>query len=327
MFDYEEIIEAFEDFNEMRPGKSQKFLKRLLLDETFVEWLFQPKQVPNINEMISALYVKFTKPRVIRALVDMIEDEGYDKFTRSHATFLYSLCNIGIQSNNERIVEISNQKKNGEISGKDADKLNEKTVKYNDYISELLKCAKRIIKGDAKELSRESNLPKYICMTALHSVPEFKYVDRFKIGFYLNNLLNNIYSEVESYGGFSDDARWKTFFKNVFGKDNVVEVATFILLEGVHRIDKYKNSQSVRECWDSLTSFALRELNEAPEALRTQMIELYIKRISKMFANGTFDLRVDLLSINDMSFPKLADTIGKYTSRIEEILTKGRNTK
>jgi hypothetical protein len=60
----------------MKPGKAQKMLKNLLHDETFIEWLFQPKQVPNINEMISALYVRFTKPRVIRALVEMIEEVG-----------------------------------------------------------------------------------------------------------------------------------------------------------------------------------------------------------------------------------------------------------
>ena len=323
-FDYDWTLETLENINEMRPGKAQKFLRNLLQDESFIEWLFQPKQVPNINELISALYVRFTKPRVIKSVVEMIEEEGTSEFTRSHATFLYSLCNIGIQSNNERITEIEKKRKNGEISGKEADKLNDKVVKYNEYISDLLRCAKKIIKRDAKELARESNIPKYICITAYHSVPDYKYVDRFKIGYYLNNLLNNIYSEVEANGKFSSDVRWKLFFKEIFGKDNVVEVATFILLEGVHRIDKYKNSSAVKDCWDSLTSFALKELNEAPEALRTQMIELYIKRISKMFANGTFDLRVDLLSIGDVSFPKLSETISKYASKIEEILKAGK---
>lgn len=324
MFDYEFTLETLENLTEMKPSKAQKFLRNLLQDETFIEWLFQPKQVPNINDLISGLYVRFTKPKIIRTLVEMFDEEGTSDFTRSHATFIYSLCNIGIQSNNDRINEIANQKKNGEISGKDADRLNEKVLKYNEYISDLLKLAKKIIKKDAKQLARESNIPRYICTTALHSVPEYKYVDRFKIGYYLNNLLNNIYSEIESNGKFASDVRWKTFFKEIFGKDNVVEAATFILLEGVHRIDKYKNSSAVKECWDSLTTFALKELNEAPEALRSQMIELYIKRIAKMFANGAFDLRVDLLSINEFNFPKLSETIGKYTSKIEEILKTGR---
>lgn len=324
MFDYEFTLETLENIGEMKSTKAQKFLRNLLQDETFTEWLFQPKQVPNINELISGLYVRFTKPKMIKLLVEMFEEEGTSDFTRSHATFIYSLCNIGIQSNNDRITEIANQKKKGEINGKDADRLNEKILKYNEYISNLLKIAKKIIKKDAKQLARESSVPRYICNTALHSVPEYKYVDRFKIGYYLNNLLNNIYSEIESNGKFSNDVKWRTFFKEIFGKDNVVEAATFILLEGVHRIDKYKNSSAVKECWDTLTSFALKELNEAPEALRTQMIELYIKRIAKMFANGAFDLRVDLLSINDSSFPKLTDTISKYTSKIEEILKTGK---
>lgn len=324
MFDYDLTLENLENFNEMRAGKGQKMLKNLLFDESFIEWLFHPAPNPNINEMMNALYIRFSKPRIINALVDMIDETGYNRFTRSHATFLYTLCNIGIRANNERVLEISKQRKSDQISNKEADRLNSKVIRYNEYISELLKCAKRIVKKDGKILAHESGLPKYLCITAYHSVPDPQYIDRFKIGYYLNNLLGNVYSEVEAYGSFPSDIRWKIFFKNIFGKENCVEVATFILLEGVHRIDRYKNSTPVKDCWDSLTTFALKELNEAPEALRTQMIELYIKRISKMFANGAFDLRVDLMSINDNVFPKLTETIMKYGSRIEEILRKGR---
>jgi hypothetical protein len=255
----------------------------------------------------------------------MIDDEGYSKFNRSHSTFIYSICNVAIQSNNERIEATEKQRKDGEITNKEAQRLGEKMEKYNTYINDLLKAGRKIIKDSAKELSHDSHLPMYICVTALHSVPEPQYIDRFKIGFYLNNLLNNVYSEIEQMGDFSDNVRWGTFFKEIFGKDNVVEVATFILLEGVHRIDKYRNSDDVKSAWDTLTSFALRELNEAPEALRTQMLELYIKRIDKMFSNKAFDLRVDMLSINDKLFPKLVDSIQKYADKIESILSRGKD--
>ena len=324
MFDYDKTLEILEDFNELSERKAEKFLKSLFMDETFMEWLFQPKQVPNINDLVSALYVQFTKPRVIKAMSEMIEDVGHRDFTRSHSTFLYSICNIAIQGNNEKVTEIDKQRKAGDISNKESQRLNDKIEKFNSYIAALLKNAKKIIKKDAIELSKESRLPKYVCITALHSIPEYKYVDRFKIGFYLNNLLNSIYSEIEQMGGFPDNVRWKAFFKALFGKDNTVEVATFILLEGVHRIDKYSNSKDVKDAWDTLTSFALSELNDAPEAIRTQMIELYIKRIDKMFSNKTFDLRVDLMSINDRLFPKLVGTVDKYMEKIEAILTRGK---
>lgn len=326
MFDYDRTLRTLEEFGDLSEKKRFKFLRNLFYDDTFIEWLFQPKQVPNLNEMASALYVEFTRPKVIKAITEMVKDEGYSKFNRSHATFLYTLSNIAIQANNERAEETEKQRKAGELSNKEAQRLNEKIEKYNEYIADLLKVVRKIIKKDAVELAKESHLPKYICITAMHSVPEPQYIDRFKIGYYLNNLLNTVYSEIEQMGDFSEHVRWRTFFKEIFGKDNVVEVATFVLLEGVHRIDKYRNSEDVKNAWDSLTSFALQELNEAPEAIRSQMIELYIKRIDKMFANKAFDLRVNLLSINDKLFPKLVETVEKYTDKIESILSRGKES-
>jgi hypothetical protein len=102
-----------------------------------------------------------------------------------------------------------------------------------------------------------------------------------------------------------------------------VDVATFVLLEGVHRIDKYRNSEDVRECWDSLTTFALKELNDSPEQVRQQMIELYIKRIDRMFSNKAFDLRVNLTDLDEDSFPKLVKTVDKYADKIVSILSRG----
>jgi hypothetical protein len=323
MFDYDKTLRVLEDFKHLSSKKQKKVMKSLFYDDTFIEWLFQPKQVPNLKDTVSAMYAQFTKPIVMEAMVEAIKEEGYREFTRSHATFLFSVANIAIQGNNEMLEEISRQKKDDEISGKEARRLSDKIEESNEIINSLLKVAKKIIKRDAAELARESHLPKYICMTALHSIPEPKYIDKYKIGFYLNNLFNSIYSEVEENGEFETNVRWKVFFKEIFGKDNVVEAATFVLLEGVHRIDKYINSKDVKVCWDSLTTFALRELNDAPQQLRQQMIELYIKRIDKMFANKSFDLRVDLTDISDRAFPNLVETIEKYTDKITSILNKG----
>ena len=80
----------------------------------------------------------------------------------------------------------------------------------------------------------------------------------------------------------------------------------------------------MRECWDSLTTFALKELNDAPDQIRNQMIELYIKRIDKMFSSKSYDLRVNLLKIDDFSFPKLVDTIDKYADKITAIVSRGK---
>lgn len=328
MFDYEHTIDALMKIEKMKSKKRSRFLKTLFLDEDFTEWLFQPKQqgsMANLMTQVNDLYSALVKPKVIKSINDMIEDVGYREFNRSHATFLYTLANIAIESNAKSVAEVNVQKKQGKLSSSEVKDFNAKVEKYNLYISQLIRTSTQIVKRDAKRLSNETNLPRFMCYTAYYSVPETKYIDKFKIGYYLNNLLNSAYSDIDAYGEFNrTGVKWRTFFKEIFGKDNVVEVATFVLLEGVHRIDKYKNSDEVRACWDSLTEFALKELNDAPDTLRNQMLEIYIKRIDKMFANKTFDLRVDLLSISEVLFPKLNSTIGGYAGKIQDILSRGK---
>lgn len=320
MFDYDSALYLLQDFDRMRPKKRKKIIKSLFYDDDFIKWLFQPKKVPNLNSLVTDMYVEFTKPVVMEAMIDAVKEEGYHEFTRSHATFMFSVANIAIQGNNETLDEISSKKKNGTLSPREIRERIERVDDSNDVVADLLKIAKKIIKRDATRLSKETRLPMYVCITALHSVPESKYVDRYKIGFYLNNLLNSIYSDVEANGDFQKHVRWRAFFREIFGEENVVEAATFILLEGVHRVDKYQNSDDVRECWDSLTTFALRDLNDAPSQIRQHMIELYIKRIDKMFANRSFDLRVNLLDLSKRLFPELSETVDKYADKISEIL-------
>ena len=322
MFDYDKTLDKLKDFKHISPKKRRKVIKNLFYNEDFISWLFQPEKVPNLTEMVSDMYAEFTKPVCMKAMIDAVKEEGYYEFTRSHATFMYSVANIAIQGNNEMLNEIAKEKKEGNISRSEANRVADRIDDANEIIASLLKVSKKIIKRDAIRLSRSCRLPRYITIAALTSVPEPKYVDRFKIGFYLNNLFNTIYSDVEANGEFERGVKWRVFFKEVFGSDNVVEAATFVLLEGVHRIDRYKNSEDVKECWDTLTSFALKELNDAPNQIRQQMIELYIKRIDKMFKNRSFDLRVDLTELNKNKFPDLFKTVEKYTDKIVSILKK-----
>lgn len=322
MFNYEKTMRQMKDIENMSSKKQKKVIRGLFFDDTFTEWLFQPPKEPNLNDLVEKLYIQFTKPAAMAAIVAVIKDEGYDEFNRSHATFLYSIANVAISENNDILNDISKQKKAGELSNKEARRLMDDIDDANEIIASLLKCIKKINKNKAKKLAKASSLPTYICASALHSVPEPKLVDRFKIGFYLKNMLNTIYSDVEQNGEFDEDVDWKVFFREIFGKDNVSEVATFILLEGVNRIDKYKNSVDVKICWDTLTSFALKQLNDSPQALRTQMVELYLKRIDKMFANRSFDLRVNLMDLSKKKFPNLVETVEKYADRLNAILTR-----
>lgn len=324
MYENEDLLDVLIRFKRFSRKKKRKFFINLLHDKGFIKWLFQPEKTPNLTQIVSDMYAQFCKPDVMEAMIDAIDYEGYEEFNRSHATFLMSVCNIAIERNNETLKELDKAKKDRDFSRARLRDISDRIDESNIMIAKLLKRVRKIVKRHATSLAKESRLPRYITVAALTSVPEPKYVDRYKIGYYLNNLFNTIYSDVELNGEFEKNVRWKVFFEDIFGRDNVVEVATFILLEGVHRIDKYKNSDDVRVCWDSLTEFALSQLDKAPDALREQMVELYIKRVDKMFSNKAFDLRTNLLKLDKLFFPNLVKTITKYADKLMSILQRGK---
>lgn len=323
MNDLDKIIDVLQNLDRMNRKRRRKFFTMLLFDKQFIKWLFQPEKTANLTQIVEDMYKEFTKPISIAALIDVIEYEGYTEFNRSHATFITTICNIAIDKNNEELKSYDKAKKDPSVPRIKLRGWAEGIDRSNLLVAKLLKKARKIVKRDASVTAKDARLPKYIAVAAYTTVPEPKYVDRFKIGYYLNNLLNTIYSDVEENGEFLDDVKWRRFFADVFGKENVVECATFILLEGVHRIDKYRNSKDVMYCWDSLTEFALEELNKSPDNTREQMIELYIKRLDKMFSNKSFDLRTDLLDIPKMIWPNLWKTVQKYAKQLGEILNRG----
>lgn len=321
-FTYKNTMDILTD-KKLSTNKVLKHLKHIFLDEKFMEWLFNPqKGNSELTNQVMTLYGEFVQPRTIKLLIKLVQEEG-DDYGRNQATFLMSLCSAAIANNNQRIKNAQDDKKNGNLSGRDYRDEMDDAEDNKEKIEKLYKMTKTIVKNDAKRLSRDTNLSKEICRIGYFNVPEPKYVDRYKIGFYLNTLLAAIYAEVSEEGRFDTDVDWKEYFKNIFGKDNVFEVATFVLLEGVNRIDKYNNNGAVRDCWESLTSFALKQLDNAPDQIRSQMVELYIKRIDKMFANRSYDLRVNMMDLSDYKFPNLAKTVDRYKDKIMNILKRG----
>lgn len=323
MSEHDMNIDVLQNFKKLGRKKRRKFIQQLLYDRDFIKWLFQPEKTADLTQIVEDLYKELTKPIVMESIIDAIEYEGYSEFNRSHATFLTTICNIAIDKNNEMLKEYDKAKRNIDISRSKLRSWANGIDYSNELIVKLLKRSRRIVKREATCTAKDARLPKYITLAAYTSIPEPKYVDRFKIGFYLNNLLTTIYSDVEENGEFMETVRWKMFFEDIFGKENVVECATFILLEGVHRIDKYRNSDDVMCCWDSLTDFALAELNKAPDTIRDQMVDLYTKRLDKMFSNKSFDLRTNLLELPKAIFPNLWKTVQKHVERLTDILLKG----
>lgn len=322
MFDYEKLIRKLREFNKLSKSKQEGLIEDILTDKNFAEFLYKPKGIPNLATVVGDMYAGLSKPAVIKTIVRYVEDEGYEEFNRTHAAFLYNLCNLALETNNDREKERVEKKRSGTMSNKEFQETGDRIEEYAKLINRLFKCVKKINKKSANSLSEESNVSGAIVKAAMYSVPTPAMIDRFKIGRYLDVMLTNMYDKIEEKRINVDSANWRVFFKELFGKDNLAEVATFLLLEGHNRRDKYSCDEVIR-CWDSLTEFALKQINDSPEMIRDHMMELYLKRVARMFTNGTYELRVDMLSIPKLSgykYPNLTDTISKYLDKLEDVL-------
>lgn len=349
MADIEKILRKIERIGNMGTKERAKFFERLLKNGDFMKFLFDPftnekdpAQKKILSDQVQEMYNMFSLQESIEAFNKMLKNQGesssndfyeysfYPKETRtmgrSQATFLNSIANIALEEMNSTLRDATKKKTKGDITSAEARDIADDMDEYKSEIQKLLKRIKKLIREDVKSIYKKTGMPEEIIRIALVNVPDPKYVNRYKLVFYMNNVLNLIYETAYHMEGNEcrniNAKTWVRFFKEIFGEDNVVECATFILLEGVNRYDKYRDSQNVKKIWDSLTDFALSSLDAAPEKLRTQMMDLYTKRIEKMFKNNSYDLRVDLRSLSKIDYPHLFETASKYIGIISNIINK-----
>ena len=341
MFRVKDFISDLKRIKDM----SEKERKRTLHDyfsdnKDFFGWMFNPPENSgvDITKTMTDIYDNLSKKKVVRAIVDMLDDSEIEDFDRTTATILFSLVRFGfdaVEAENKLIMQEFDK---GQLSKSDKNERQAAVRKYMDLMISLNDYCNKMVKREAKKLSHRSGIDRDLCIAVLKTVPKPAYINHYKVGTFLNIVLNELYSNVDT--NFSslkldadeDDKRdnwdykmleradWDEFFNNLFGKENGLEVATFILLEGIHRIKNFK-SKHVREIWDSLTHYALKKLEKSDNGSRQHMLDLYIKRIAKMFRNGFFELRVDLRDLDDSEFPNLVKSVGEYKSKIKDIMT------
>lgn len=327
MFDYDKVMKKLGKFDELSNKKQGKILETIFCSEDFREWFYgigenanaQPMTKPMVNKIFSIL----ATPKVMKRATKFINNKTYEDFDHSACSIGFLIVEQAIEISNNANREISENYKAGELSSKEVKSYKEKSEQYSEYISALMQALKDKAKPEIKDICKKSNLPKGMVVTTYFMVPGRKYIQKHKIGMYVNQLLQEIYKWTGETG-IEDVAaiRWGSYFGSFFGSEMTSSAAISILLEGVRRIDAYRESDhfdNVREVWDSLTNFAMTELDKAPDNVRRQMIELYVKRIDRIFRNGNGPrLRVDLLSIPS-AFQNLAETVSHYTDRISRI--------
>lgn len=319
----------FESASEMGSGSFRRKLIQTITDRDFIAALFRPNIDKSYGKeeaaaKITQVYDVASRRKTIHAIAEALNDYGYGGMTRTTAVFLVTLVNLGMATIDAKASDLGRQKDHGEINGHEFDRQMERLDNYQDDLHDILRIAKKIVKSKARDLAEQTGLPRELCASALFTVPGPEFLDQYKIGFYLKTLLGNLYGFVDmdpdAFGTDFDEVNWKYFFSVVFGKTRLPDVASLILLEGAESIDRYKNRHDVKECWDSLTTFALKVLDRAPESIRDQMIELYLKRLNKMLADHAIDLRIDLRDIDEFRFENLVETVDKYRSKIDKIM-------
>lgn len=324
MFNYDQYIHFLNSVKDMGHDRACEILyEDYLTSKDMAGALFNPSNsIENLSEKQTNMFKATVKNKVLRVLIDTVETYGYSKFDRWVGTYLFSIASFNLDAVNDANKKLEEDYHDGKLSKGEIKRREEAIEKHQRMCSILNKVSNKIVKSEAKMIADKTGIDKSFVKYALKMNPDPCYITGDRVGFYLNSLLNELYSELdEDECDFEiDEIDWKAFFKAVYGKDNINDVATFILLEGSHRKDAFK-SERVMRIWESLTEFALKTLENADPNTRQQMTEIYLKRVEKMFANGAFDLRVDLRTISEDLYPNLKKTVEKYSDRMERVFS------
>lgn len=327
MFDYDKVTKKLERFDELPEKKQQKNLKRVFCETDFREWFYgvgENKDAQPLNStMVQRLFNLLARPIVVKSLIDLVNTSDSESFDRTSCALTFLVIDQGIEALNKANSDVTEESKAGSLSNKELRTYREKSELYTDYIGRLLNAIKEKSSHDVKEISKKANLPKSLVYTTYFIVPDRKYIPKYKVSMYMNQILREVYKYTGNNGLDNIEMiRWGNLFGPYFGNEMTTSAAVSVLLEGVKRIEAYQNAvhfNDVRSVWNSLTNFALSELDNAPENIRRQMVELYIKKIDRIYRNGNGPrLRVNLLQIPS-EFNNLIGTISKYSERISSI--------
>lgn len=337
MDDLRVLSQAYHLLDRSGADMGDRFKKKLLAtiaDDGFLHAMFKPtlnKDKEEIQAYIGKVWDLLSKKSTVNALVEGIEDYGiYAAMRRETAVLLTTIINLSMSTIDTSAGDLGRAHDHGEISDREYDRSMDRLNRYQNNIKVLLKYTRKIVKAKSKNLAANCGLPKDICAMALMTAPGPNFTDNYRLGFYLKSIMSNMYGYInanpEEFQYSFDDVDWKLFFGTIFGKQRLPDIASLLLLDGVESIDRFKNAyHEVRSCWSAVNNFALSTLNNSSETIRDQMMELYLKRVKKLLANHNINLTIDLRSIDDLRFDRLAETVSKYRSKIDDILGACKN--
>lgn len=328
------MTEFFKRVGEYNEDKAMKICHKYLTNDELGKILFDPDddKLKEVNNQVEELVAQMCKKKALNCVIETLDEYGTSGYPRWTPVFLNTVVNnaVGIATTGMKTIEEALDK--GEISksaGRENAEVFEKIYKRAEQLNKRIS---KMVKSDAKRLAEESGLPREICKNLMRITPAFSkdakvkrpLINKRRLNVWLPMHLSVLYENADKFADDIKDIDWKGYFKVNFGIDNIPDIATILLVEGVDRI-KNIDSEEVRKVWDSLTAFALSSLEKSESGTRAKMLEIYLKRVTNMFANGTRDLRVDITSLSKKDFPNLTKTIESYTDRIKEAFSTKEN--
>lgn len=343
-FSFKSFVEFLNDYKQRTytSNDAMRIMQEFILDDSFVDAMFDPNQdntSPTTNDLILQMYGLLGRKRIMKLVIDALksygESEGYKNISRSVAAFVFTVAFKNSEANHAREEELDYKYNHGQMDDYDYPSLKNELEEYSACISKLIHITKKIVKKPAKALAKETNLPRDLLESVLCYMPERKYVSKSQISQYLDYIQNGLYPYIYRTHFDVDEARvkWEPLFMYLFGESNILDACLSILITnkkdtiGDLTDDIGKIDDLVLDAWDSLTLFALSEIESAPDSIKNHLMEIYGKKVNFIIRNGSSldDLRLNALDILDdnsfkSQYPGLYGTIFKYKDRFSSIM-------
>lgn len=335
MFEYDKVFKKLKELDQLPKKKRKKVLNAIFSDD-FKDWFYgtsdksngNRNDPPNMNTMIESIVNELAHPNHIKLITKFIEGKNYDEFDHTDSCIGYVIIEAAIKMLNSTKEELNSGMKNGDIGSKSARKYKDKIESYNEEIKNLVSAIQDKSHPFVKKLSKSTNLSKEFVMATHFLIPSPKYILKHRINFMMEGLLKEIYRFTGMHGiEYASSINWHNYFAALFGDNLTASTALSVVMEGVRRIDAYRDLphfDSVREVWDSLTKYGMKELDNAPENVRRQMLDIYMKRAERIYRNGDARLRVDFLNI-PAEYDNLNKSMEYYTDKLAKIMRRNIN--
>ena len=331
MFDYEKVIKKLsKSEDDYSKKKRKKLFTNLFHSDEFKEWIYgininEKDRDKDTREDLELFLDVISKPINIKSFISYMNDTNFDDFDHTCACIAYMFLENSVDTLNHLKNDMNERYRNGSLNSKNVKLYEEKANAYSKLIEKMAETITDKVSPDVKRISKRANLPKNFIRSLYFIVPGTRFVPKYRIGTYMDYILKEIYTYTGKNGLENISLiNWHNYFEDVFNPKQTGSTAIAILMEGVRRIDDYQDLEyfdNVREIWDSLTDYAMREMDSLPEGVRRQMIEIYMKKIDKVFRNGHGPtLRVNLLQV-PVEYENLANTMNRYMHRLSKIIT------